>query len=51
MQGSSSKEFTTEGSYGHKAAKGCINLGFVDALTEESSWYQPYIQRELAVKV
>ena len=31
--------------------KGFINLGFVDALTEECSWYQPYIQREVAVKV
>ena len=31
--------------------KGFVNLGFVDQLTESSSWYQPYLQREIAVKI
>ena len=31
--------------------KGFVNLAFVDAATESCSWYQPYLQRDLAVKI
>ena len=30
---------------------GFVNLAFVDQVTEQSSWYQPHLSRELAVKI
>ena len=30
---------------------GIVNLAFVDAACEQSSWYQPHLPRELAVKI
>ena len=30
---------------------GCVNLAFVDAAVEASSWYQPRLSRQLAVKI
>ena len=30
---------------------GVVNLAFVDNLTEQSSWYQPHLARELAVRL
>ena len=30
---------------------GFVNLAFVDQVTEVSSWYQPHLSRELAVKI
>jgi hypothetical protein len=30
---------------------GCVNLAFVDAAVESSSWYQPRLSRQLAVKL
>ena len=30
---------------------GVVNLAFVDNLTEQSSWYQPHLARDLAVKL
>jgi len=30
---------------------GFVNLAFVDQVTEQSSWYQPHLPRDLAVKI
>ena len=30
---------------------GFVNLAFVDSVTEASSWYQPHLPRDLAVKI
>ena len=32
-----------------KPRTGVVNLAFVDSLTEQSSWYQPHLPRDLAV--
>lgn len=34
-----------------KPRTGVVNLSFVDNLTEQSSWYQPHLARDLAVKL
>jgi len=34
-----------------KPRTGVVNLAFVDSLTEQSSWYQPHLPRDLAVKL
>jgi len=33
------------------SSKGFVNLAFVDQVTEQASWYQPHMPRELAVKI
>ena len=33
------------------SSKGCVNLAFVDSVTECAAWYQPHMARDLAVRI